>query len=458
LVAIRTTLVVLPPLYLWPKMPAIAMLQPSTIGSFPRLAALTVTFSLIACNDPSDAPSTAPCAPDLAAEGGVGGDGGSAPVSGNRNSGKAGESNGGERLDDGAAGEDHEVGQGGNEDPDAGVGAAGENGAAGDAGAAGQPGAGGAGGQGSLGCEDGELSLPFVDVEDLPAPGAAAQLIYAPSKQALVLRNAASAINVIDLRSGENLGHLANERFTDISLSPDGRYVFAADYGGENIGYGTPLRQSYVHRLDLEDGSWVVKKSGIAGNIEAVDANRFVLKSSDQWVTFTLNSWGQGIATTQLSASFSFVYYGDFELDWRTGRLIHGNSGSSSQEIQAVKIVGDQFVAQEGTGTYGSASGFGGTAVLATDGSAFYYGTLRVDAQDVSHTLGVFPELVFAATGSLAFGNGSFYDVQSRDQLGELGFATSVYGLNPHGADFWTFDAGSNKLRHFVPTRCVSMR
>ena len=37
-----------------------------------------------------------------------------------------------------------------------------------------------------------------------------------------------------------------NYAFTDFSLSPSGRYLYAADYGGTNIGYGTPLNPSYV--------------------------------------------------------------------------------------------------------------------------------------------------------------------------------------------------------------------
>ena len=80
------------------------------------------------------------------------------------------------------------------------------------------------------------------------------------------------------------------------------------------------------------------------------------------------------------------------------------------------------------------------------------YGTLSVDAPDVTHTLGVFPEPIYAATGAFAFGRGKSYDVLTRELVGELGFDTTVYALNPEGSDFWAFDSSSNQLKHFAPT------
>ena len=105
----------------------------------------------------------------------------------------------------------------------------------------------------------------------------------------------------------------------------------------------TPSHQHYVHRLDLATGSWEVKTAGLAGNIQATSSTAFVLKSMDQWVTFTYNAWGTGSGIAQLSTNtnmsfpgyYAVVYVGNFRYDARTDRLIHGNSGLSSQEIQA---------------------------------------------------------------------------------------------------------------------------
>ena len=87
----------------------------------------------------------------------------------------------------------------------------------------------------------------------------------------------------IDVVSRQTTTQLANSSFTDMSLSPSGRYVFAADYGGENIGYGTPRDTSYVHRLDLTNMTWDLRTAYIAGNVQAVSDTQLILKSIDQW-------------------------------------------------------------------------------------------------------------------------------------------------------------------------------
>src|SRR5262252_4436426 len=165
---------------------------------------------------------------------------------------------------------------------------------------------------------------------------------------ALLPRGAAAlTYGEVDIASRQPTTRLANSLFTDVSLSPSGRFVFAADYGGENIGYGTPAEASYVHRLDLTNMTWDVRTAYIAGNVQAVSDTQLILKSIDQWVTFTNNAWGTGNALVPLNTPspgwgpgyYASVYSGNFRYDVRTGRLLHGNSGLSSQEIQAFGIV-----------------------------------------------------------------------------------------------------------------------
>jgi hypothetical protein len=300
----------------------------------------------------------------------------------------------------------------------------------------------------------------LLEIGNIAVPTNATELIYSAVANALVLKNTASAIVVIDLGTLDATTRFANTRFTDMSMSPSGHYVFGADYGGENIGYGTPAAQSYVHRVDLVSKTWEERTAYIAGNVQAVSDTQVILKSIDQWVTFTNNTWGSGGALIPLNtpsgpywgpAYYAGVYFGDFRFDWRTGRLLHGNSNLSSQEIQSWKIQNNEFVKQEGSGTYGSAQGHGGSVVLATDGSAFYYGDLQVDPLDVTHNTRIFPERIFAASGPFAFGNGNFYSAHSGKLLGELPFKTTVYALNPGAVDFWAFDPLTTTAHHFVP-------
>jgi hypothetical protein len=300
----------------------------------------------------------------------------------------------------------------------------------------------------------------FVHLEDVPAPINATELIYSPIQHRLVLKNTASAIALVNLENFSSITHFSNYEFSDMALSPSGRYVFAADYGGENIGYGTPRYSSYVHRLDLASDSWETKTAYIAGRIQVISDDQFVLTSLDQWVTFTNNIWGSGSAVVPVNtpsgswgpAFYAGVYYGDFRYAPGPARLIHGNSGSSSREIHAFKILNNEFVVQEDSGIYGSAQSFGGGVALATDTSAFYYGALKVDALDVTHNVQVFPEIIKAATGGVAFGDSSYYDANTGQYSGTFGFSGAVYGLNPdpNGADLWVYDPAASMLRHFV--------
>jgi hypothetical protein len=302
----------------------------------------------------------------------------------------------------------------------------------------------------------------FVIDKTLPAPTSATQLIYSPDNHALVLKNTASTIAVVDVTTGVFSLRSANTRFTDITLSPSRRYVFAADYGGENIGYGTPAAASYVHRLDLSSYTWDLRSAFIAGRIAAVSDTQVLLASLDQWITFTNNRWDTGPALVVLNTSsnsiivpgyYAGVYFGDFRYDFRSGRLIHGDSGSSSQEVQAFKLLNNEFVKQEASGTYGSAQGYGGTVALAADGSAFYYGRLQIDPLDVTHNLRLFPEPIYAATGQYAFGDGKYYDAHTGNLLGLLPFSTTVYAMNAQGSDFWAYDAATSTLNHFKLTQ-----
>jgi hypothetical protein len=308
-------------------------------------------------------------------------------------------------------------------------------------------------------CPEAASGLDLREIDAFAVPTNATMMAFAPEAGVLVLKNSASAVAVIDIATRQSELRLATGTFTDITLSPSRAYAFLADYGGENIGYGTPASTSYVHRLDLFNRTWEVRSAYIAGNVQAISDDQVVLKSLDQWVTFTNNAWGTGSALIPLNtptggfgpAWYPIVYFGDFRWDTRHGRLIHGNSNLSSQEIQAFRISNNEFVQQEGSGIYGSAQGYGGTVVLATDSSAFYYGGLQVDPLDVTHNTRVFPEAIYAANGRIALGNGNVYHARTGALLGTLPFLTTVYAMNPEGEDFWAYDPLTTTVHRFLP-------
>ena len=292
------------------------------------------------------------------------------------------------------------------------------------------------------------MAAPVTYEQDnfIGAPGSVVQMVYSPQYQILVMRNSGDRLQVMNVDAGSVTTYVATGQFTDMSLSPDGRFVFVADFGGANR----------VVRLDLQDGTYESRiTSATAYRIEATGSDNFILASQDQWISFWYCGWGAGTSIDILSSSangyYASVYYGDIEYDRNAGRLIHGNSNLSSREIAAFRLVGSNFSRAESSGGYGSADAYGGSSVLATDGSVFYYGRLQVLSSDVRQNQRVFPSNILAATGNDAFaGGGAYYDAVSGSSLGSLGYPMSAFALNRGGDDFWAYDSSVAYLRHFV--------
>ena len=254
------------------------------------------------------------------------------------------------------------------------------------------------------------------ETQSLAVNYTASQIEYSQPFNLLFVREGATRIHVIDVTTGSEISvQSPREQFVDLDLTGDGRYLYVSDYGGTNIGYGTPLRPSFVHRFDLTTREWLVKQAPfVAYRIEAVDAERFLLQEIDQHVDMMLNHFGSTPAapTTELSR-VSADYYGDFEYDDRTGRVYHGSTGSSSQEIHVRAVVGNTLVYRDDTGTYGSGQGGGPTSVLSTDAQYFYYGSLQVRASSVRTTVRRYSEAIYAGTAGLAFGTGRYFSAET---------------------------------------------
>ncbi len=278
------------------------------------------------------------------------------------------------------------------------------------------------------------------------------QIEYSPAYNLLFLREGTSRVHVVDARSQSEISvESAKNVLTDMDVSPDGRYLYVADYGGTNIGYGTPSQTSYVHRYDAATRTWQTKSvTDIAYQVEAVDDDRFLLKSIDQWVSISLDSFGPPTAASAASlATTGADYEGDFEYDAASGRIYHGNSGISSPEIHVFQLTGNTLAAKEQTATYGSAGIGGGSSVLSTDGKYFFYGPLLVNAFSVSTNIRSLPEPIYAASGGIAFGTGSYYSSSTGELLGHLPGSSHVYAATDDGASIWAYDSQDGTLRQY---------
>lgn len=238
--------------------------------------------------------------------------------------------------------------------------------------------------------------------------------------------------------------------FSDIALSPDESALFAADFGGEEIGYVKPTKPSWVHRYDLKTGQWAAHPlDGIAFRLEAVDARRFLLLTSDQHVRVRLCSWGDGAVSERPAARAG--YFGDIAYDPRTRQLFHGSCGSTANCLQALTLEGDDlFERQKAPEMYGNTQEGGGSIVASPDGSRLYYGRLQVSTTNLRTNIIKFPEIVYAATRDLALTERAVYHAHTGRKLGRLPFATKVYAVSGDGTTVWALDQVGGAVHEYV--------
>ena len=290
------------------------------------------------------------------------------------------------------------------------------------------------------------------DVQTVDYSGNIQQLEYSDAFGLLFLRDSGGHVTVVDTVSKLVVDqHTPTYVFTDMDLTPDGRFLFVADYGGESTGYSRPSAPHFVHRYDLASRTWEVHQAPwTVWKIEAVSEDRYLAQEGDQWVEITLNTFGAAGGPSVELSRIGANYSGDMEFDHRTGRVFHDNSGNSSHELNVATVVGDRLQAAEATGVYGSASGYGGTTVLSADGSRFYSGKLQVDGANVRTNLQTFADNIYAATGQIAFGRSSYYNAANAAYLGTLGFQSTVFCTTDNGAHVWAYDATASRLHHYL--------
>jgi hypothetical protein len=285
----------------------------------------------------------------------------------------------------------------------------------------------------------------------IPAPGNAVKLAFSQEHDLLFAMNAGSGIWVIDTKAEKPLGVRKPEHtFTDLSLSPGQEALFAADYGGEHTGYGTPLQPSYVHRYDLTARRWQSRKAPkIAWKAEAVDAERVLLLEQDQWVELTLNRWDAAQSVKELARVRS-DYNGDIAYDPRTGRVYHGNRGISAPRVSVFALSHDTIKPKGGAdiklNTYGADE-----FTLSPDGDRVYYGPMQREALDPTNGTNSFPEGIAAASRDLAFAaTGVYYDANSAKKLDTVCPNVGAICVSPDGLSVWVYVSKPQEFRQYL--------
>ncbi len=290
------------------------------------------------------------------------------------------------------------------------------------------------------------------EVQNFTTTGNVASAIYSSQYNLLLLRDSGTDIRVLNASTGTQLSirtPSATGSFTDFALSPSGRYLYAADYGGTNIGYDTPLYPSYVDRYDLQTNTWTSAQAPAIGHrIAPVDDSHVLLLGVDQWVDLTDNTYAPG-AMSQLS-KISPGYSGNIEYNATLGKIFYNETGLSSENINTYTLSGSTMTSSQ---TIAGASYGNYLGLLSSDGNAFYYGQEAVKASDITKTIATFSETISAAGPAMAFGSAHYYDASTGAALGALAYSPITWTVGANGKDAWAIQQPSGgrpapPLRH----------
>ncbi|MBL8828585.1 MAG: tandem-95 repeat protein [Planctomycetaceae bacterium] len=302
------------------------------------------------------------------------------------------------------------------------------------------------------------ISTPYPGMTSLGSINlgyAASQIEYSPSSNLLFVREGTSKVHVVNATTGVELSSrtpsTASTVITDIDLTPDGRYLYVADYGGTNIGYGTPSTPSYIQQYDTVTATWSSKATtGIVYRIEGVNSTRCISLEQDQWVDVLLYDYGVGTAPTSIVTSvYGSIVAGNIEFDHRTGRILHGNSGSSSADTAAFQLTGNSITRVQASGLYTLPAYAWGDVALSNDGNYFYYRAMQFYSSNVVQLLRTFGEPIYAGAGNLAIGSSQYYDAATGASLGTMPFSSTVYGVADDLDELWAFNSTNNSLVHY---------
>lgn len=280
------------------------------------------------------------------------------------------------------------------------------------------------------------------------------QIEYSPSSNLLFLREGTTRIHVLNATTGAELSTRTTaapglNTLTDFDLTPDGRYLYVADYGGTNIGYGTPRYTSYIHQYDTVTATWSSKSTtGIVYRIEGVDSTRCISLEQDQWVDVLLYDYGVGAAPTSLVKSlYGSIYAGNIEFDHRTGRILHGDSDTSSADTAAFQLNGNNITPAEQTSLYQLPLSYAsGTVALSAEGRYFYFDGLQFNSSDIIHPIRNLGQKIYAGVSGIAVGQTQFFNAETGSLIGSLPFGSTVYGAADNATQLWAFNTSGNAV------------
>ena len=280
------------------------------------------------------------------------------------------------------------------------------------------------------------------------------QVEYAQHSGLLFVRDGTVRTRIIDVAAGVEIAQrVATEEFTDFDLSPDGRYLFVADFG--NFSSSDTLRPGAVHRFDTATRQWEVKPAPASGQrIEVIDKDRFVLwlpGVPGQRGSLTLNDFGAEPATliSELARE-AYEYSGDIEFHHHTGVLYHGTV-EFNPILSAFTITNNAITLQTSSGPLPVLQS--GSLHLSADGQYLFYGSGQFLPSDVRTIQRVYHEVITASTEGLVFTGHDIRVAETGDVVGDLGYSAALITVSDDGLHLIAHDRAESGLMQVYQVR-----
>ena len=298
----------------------------------------------------------------------------------------------------------------------------------------------------------------------VPSFGEVSQMAYSPVHEVLFVRDGLYEIRVIDVRTQQLVSTLSLARrgeehyLNDLSVSPDGNYLFAADRvqarqaGVEEAGQG----EGILHRYEIATDTWLtLPLEGDLGvrvirptRIEAV-SDRLVLTLSTgirQAVSFLDFDIAKN-AVTKLD-SLEDVLTGDFEYDPTTGSIFKADMDVGAPELREFALSEPTAAGSLSAAANGVKQG-GPELVLAADGKTIFYGALQLSTDDINTVQQVYDEGFLAATDNFAVDlTGDVFFIPTGEFIGNPGWWPTAVTSAKGTGDIWLAHPNNLDILH----------
>lgn len=280
----------------------------------------------------------------------------------------------------------------------------------------------------------------IAEVAAFPVVGEVTEMQYSAAHGLIFLLVDFQRILTLDAQTGVLVDErLAVNQFRGMDLTPDGRYLFAADYN-------TSPNPNHVHRFNLSTRTWESQLAPqVAFRIQAVDEHRVLLLEYGQNIDLTLNRWtndGTGRMIELSRTDGGVESWMNYDHDHAVVR--YAVDATAILYLQDVHLQGDSLVPGA------RYSGYRGSIALSADGRRLYVSQYELDAASPSRRLRLLPDSILAESAKYALSTKRVYNALNYDYLGELPFTAHAYAVSPDERHIWAHERAAGVLHHLV--------